>query len=29
MLVNTFRSAFPAASIWNPVRGDFLLIGRR
>jgi len=29
MVVNTFRSAFPAASIWNPVRGDFLLVGRR
>jgi spermidine synthase len=29
MVVNTFRSAFPAPSIWNPVRGDFLLLGRR
>ena len=29
MVVNTFRTAFPAASIWNPVRGDFLLVGRR
>jgi spermidine synthase len=29
MVVNTFRSAFPAASVWNPVRGDFLLVGRR
>jgi spermidine synthase len=29
MVVNTFRSAFPAASIWNPARGDFLLLGRR
>ncbi len=29
MVVHTFRSAFPAASIWNPVRGDFLLVGRR
>ena len=29
MVVNTFRSAFPATSIWNPVRGDFLLVGRR
>jgi spermidine synthase len=28
MVVNTFRTAFPAASIWNPVRGDFLLVGR-
>ena len=28
MVVSTFRSAFPATSIWNPVRGDFLLIGR-
>jgi spermidine synthase len=27
MVVSTFRSAFPAASIWNPVRGDFLLVG--
>lgn len=29
MVVNTFRSAFPAASMWNPVRSDFLLVGRR
>jgi spermidine synthase len=29
MVVNTFRSTFPAASIWNPIRGDFLLAGRR
>ncbi len=29
MVVNTFRTAFRAASIWNPVRGDFLLVGRR
>ena len=28
MVISTFRSAFPATSIWNPVRGDFLLIGR-
>jgi spermidine synthase len=28
MIVRTFRSVFPATTIWNTIRGDFLLIGR-
>src|SRR6266481_714869 len=28
MVVATFRSAFPATSIWEPTAGDFLLLGR-
>jgi spermidine synthase len=28
MVVRTFRTAFPATSIWNTTRGDFLLLGR-
>jgi spermidine synthase len=28
MLVKTFRTAFPAASIWQTTGGDFLLVGR-
>jgi len=28
MVVKTFRTAFPATSIWNTIRGDFLLLGR-
>jgi spermidine synthase len=28
MLVTTFRSAFPATSIWEPIRQDLLLAGR-
>jgi spermidine synthase len=29
MVINSFRSSFPAVSIWNTIPGDFLLIGRR
>jgi len=29
MIVKTFRTAFPATSIWNTSPGDFLLLGRR
>jgi spermidine synthase len=28
MVVKTFRTVFPATSIWNTTRGDFLLLGR-
>jgi spermidine synthase len=28
MIVRTFRAVFPATTIWNTIRGDFLLIGR-
>jgi spermidine synthase len=28
MVVRTFRSVFPATTIWNTIEGDFLLIGR-
>ncbi|MBI4529736.1 MAG: fused MFS/spermidine synthase [Deltaproteobacteria bacterium] len=28
MVVNTFRTAFPATTIWNTVSGDFLLLGQ-
>jgi spermidine synthase len=28
MVVRTFRAVFPATSIWNTTRGDFLLMGR-
>ena len=28
MIVKTFRTAFPATSIWQPGSGDFLLVGR-
>ena len=28
MVVRTFRTVFPATSIWNTTRGDFLLMGR-
>jgi spermidine synthase len=28
MVVRTFRSVFPATTIWNTIPGDFLLIGR-
>jgi spermidine synthase len=28
MVVKTFRTAFPAVSVWNTIRGDFLLLGR-
>ena len=27
MVIATFRSAFPATSVWEPLRGDFLLLG--
>jgi hypothetical protein len=27
-VVRTFRTAFPATSIWNSTRGDYLLLGR-
>jgi spermidine synthase len=29
MVVRTFRTAFPAATMWNTIPGDFLLVGRR
>jgi spermidine synthase len=28
MVVQTFRTAFPATSVWNTIRGDYLLLGR-
>jgi spermidine synthase len=28
MVVATFRTAFPATSVWEPTPGDFLLLGR-
>jgi len=28
MVVNTFRSVFPATSVWNTSGGDYLLVGR-
>ena len=28
MIVKTFRTVFPRTSIWNTIRGDFLLLGR-
>jgi spermidine synthase len=28
MVLNTFRTVFPAVSIWNTITGDFLLVGR-
>ena len=28
MVVRTFRTVFPATSIWNTTRGDYLLLGR-
>jgi len=28
MVVKTFRSVFPATTVWNATRGDFLLLGR-
>src|SRR5262249_14401443 len=28
MVVNTFRSVFPAVSLWNTIPGDFLIVGR-
>jgi tetratricopeptide (TPR) repeat protein len=28
MVVRTFRTVFPATSVWNTTRGDFLLLGR-
>ncbi len=28
MVVNTFRSVFPATSVWNTGEGDYLLVGR-
>jgi spermidine synthase len=29
MVVRTFRTAFPAATMWNTIPGDFLLVGQR
>ncbi len=28
MVINTFRSVFPSVTVWNTIKGDFLLVGR-